>query len=119
MTTPTVLGALLTCQSFFSEGRSTVSPRQLVQTARRAGFTAVGLVDWCSVAGAVELCAEAHEHGLGAVIGVTLPVLKRCCCVRRYCCSVWKGNRAWLWNVPKRWSHMPAAMKCANGLVTD
>jgi len=35
----------------------------------------VGLVDWCSVAGAVELCAAAREAGIGAVVGTTLPVL--------------------------------------------
>ncbi|GGS03933.1 DNA polymerase III subunit alpha [Deinococcus sedimenti] len=75
MTTPRTLTALLACQSFFSEGRSTVSPRRLVQTAKAAGFTAVGLADWCSVAGAVELCDEAQAQGLQAVTGVTLPVL--------------------------------------------
>ena len=75
MTTPRTLTSLLACQSFFSEGRSTVSPRRLVQTAKAAGFTAVGLADWCSVAGAVDLCDEAEQQGLSAVIGVTLPVL--------------------------------------------
>lgn len=69
------LTALLTCQSFFSEGRSTVSPKRLVQRAARQGFTAVGLADWCSVAGAVELCQAAREAGIGAVVGTTLPVL--------------------------------------------
>ncbi|WP_221091171.1 DNA polymerase III subunit alpha [Deinococcus aquaedulcis] len=74
MTTPRTLNALLACQSFFSEGRSTVSPRRLVQAAARAGFSAVGLADWCSVAGAVELCDEAQAQGLQAIIGVTLPL---------------------------------------------
>jgi error-prone DNA polymerase len=69
------LPALLTCQSYFSEGRSTVSPRRLVQVAARQGFSTVGLADWCSVAGAVELCEAAREAGISAVIGVTLPVL--------------------------------------------
>ncbi len=72
---PARLEALLACQSFFSEGRSTVSPARLVQTARAAGFSTVGLADWCSVSGAVELCDEARVQGLSAVIGVTLPVL--------------------------------------------
>jgi error-prone DNA polymerase len=72
---PRALPALLTCQSYFSEGRSTVSPRRLVQVAARQGFKAVGLADWCSVAGAVELCEATREASLGAVIGVTLPVL--------------------------------------------
>ncbi|MPY68283.1 DNA polymerase III subunit alpha [Deinococcus sp. SDU3-2] len=69
------LNVLLACQSYFSEGRSTVSPRRLVQVAAGRGYAAVGLADWCSVAGAVELCEAAREAGVGAVIGVTLPVL--------------------------------------------
>ncbi|WP_243398530.1 DNA polymerase III subunit alpha [Deinococcus koreensis] len=69
------LGVLLACQSFFSEGRSTVSPRKLVQLAAQRGYSAVGLVDWCSVSGAVELCEAARDAGLQALIGVTLPVL--------------------------------------------
>lgn len=73
MTRP--LPALIACQSFFSEGRSAASPRRLVEVAAAAGFSAVGLADWCSVAGAVELCEAAREAGVGAVIGVTLPVL--------------------------------------------
>lgn len=71
----TALPALLACQSYFSEGRSTVSPRRLVQLAASRGYAAVGLADWCSVAGAVELSEAARESGLNAVIGVTLPVL--------------------------------------------
>ncbi|MFC4637868.1 DNA polymerase III subunit alpha [Deinococcus hohokamensis] len=68
------LKALLACQSFFSEGRSTVSPARLVTVAAEAGFTAVGLADWCSVAGAVELSGAARASGLTPLIGVTLPV---------------------------------------------
>ncbi|WP_240741837.1 DNA polymerase III subunit alpha [Deinococcus sp. KSM4-11] len=69
------LGPLLACQSFFSEGRATVSPGRLIRQARAAGFTAVGLVDWCSVAGAVELCATAQDAGVRAILGATLPVV--------------------------------------------
>lgn len=69
------LPALLTCQSSFSEGRSTVGPRRLVRLAKEGGYGAVGLTDWCSVAGAVELCEAAGEAQISAVIGVTLPVL--------------------------------------------
>ncbi|MDP9765420.1 DNA polymerase III subunit alpha [Deinococcus enclensis] len=69
------LPVLLACQSYFSEGRSTVSPRRLVQRAAAAGFDAVGLVDWCSLAGAVELHDVAREAGLSAVVGVTVPVV--------------------------------------------
>ncbi|CAM3197353.1 DNA polymerase III subunit alpha [Deinococcus saxicola] len=69
------LPALLTCQSYFSEGRSTVCPRRLVGLAKERGYSAVGLTDWCSVGGSVELCEAAGEAGMGAVIGVTLPVL--------------------------------------------
>lgn len=70
-----VLNALLSTQSFFSEGRSTVSPKRQVQLAKKAGYAAVGLVDWCSVAGAVELHEAAQDAGMRAVIGCTLPVL--------------------------------------------
>ena len=38
------LDALLTCQSYFSEGRSTVSPHRLVQVAATAA--AVGVFAW-------------------------------------------------------------------------
>lgn len=69
------LPALLTCQSYFSEGRSTVSAKKMVQVAARQGFSTVSLADWCSVAGAVELCEAARGAGISAVIGVTLPVL--------------------------------------------
>ncbi|MBB6018569.1 DNA polymerase III subunit alpha [Deinococcus radiopugnans] len=69
-----LLPALLTCQSYFSEGRSTVSPRRMVRLAKERGYSAVGLTDWCSVAGAVELCEAAGEAQLKAVVGVTLPV---------------------------------------------
>ena len=71
----TRLSALLTCQSYFSEGRSTISPKRQVQLAKSAGYTAVGLVDWCSVSGAVELCEAAREADLQPIIGCTLPVL--------------------------------------------
>lgn len=69
------LTALLTCQSFFSEGRSTISPKRQVEMAKTAGYTAIGLADWCSVAGAVELSEAARAAGIRALIGVTLPVL--------------------------------------------
>lgn len=69
------LTALLTCQSFFSEGRATISPKRQARLVTEAGFAALGIADWCSVAGAVELCSAAREEGLGAVIGTTLPVL--------------------------------------------
>ena len=70
-TLPTLLG----CQSYFSEGRSTIGPSRLVRLAAERGFTHVGLVDWCSVSGAVELCQAAREAKIKAVIGCTLPVL--------------------------------------------
>lgn len=69
-----MLSTLLTCQSFFSEGRSTVSPRRLVQLAASRGYAAVGLADWCSVAGAVELSEAARQAEIKAVIGTILPV---------------------------------------------
>ncbi|MFD2609159.1 PHP domain-containing protein [Deinococcus taklimakanensis] len=69
------LDALLACQSFFSQGRSAVSPKRLVQLAAERGYTAVGLADWCSVAGAVELCDHAKAAGVRAVVGTTLPIV--------------------------------------------
>ncbi|BDP43321.1 error-prone DNA polymerase (plasmid) [Deinococcus aetherius] len=46
-----------------------------MRVAAERGFATVGLADWCSVAGAVELSEAAREAGLQAVVGVTLPVL--------------------------------------------
>ena len=68
------LSALLACSSFFSQGRSTVSPGRLVRLAAGRGFRHVGLADWCSVSGAVELGEAAREHGVGSSVGATLPV---------------------------------------------
>ena len=76
VTMPTAsLSNLLTCQSFFSEGRSTISPKRQVELAKKAGYTHLGLTDWCSVAGAVELFDTARTQGITPIIGVTLPVL--------------------------------------------
>lgn len=69
------LTALLACQSYFSEGRSTISPKRQVQLAKQAGYTHIGLTDWCSVAGAVELCEAARAEGLAPIIGTALPVI--------------------------------------------
>ena len=69
------LPALLGCQSYFSEGRSTVSPSRLVRLAAERGFTHVGLADYLSVSGAVELSQRAREARVKAVIGCMLPVL--------------------------------------------
>ena len=68
------LTSLLTCQSFFSEGRSTISPKRQVALAKSAGYTHLGLADWGSVAGAVELFEHAKQHSLNAIIGCTLPI---------------------------------------------
>ncbi|RJF75564.1 DNA polymerase III subunit alpha [Deinococcus cavernae] len=70
-----MLSALLTCQSFFSEGRSTISPKRQVQLAKSVGYTHIGLTDWCSVAGAVELFETTRIEGITPIIGTTLPVL--------------------------------------------
>ncbi|WP_420594269.1 PHP domain-containing protein [Deinococcus sp.] len=73
------LPVLLTCQSYFSEGRSTVSPSRLIRLAAERGFTCVGLVDHLSVSGAVELSQAARESKITAVIGTTLPILFPAC----------------------------------------
>lgn len=69
------LTALLTTQSSFSEGRSTISPKRQVQLAKSVGYTHIGLADWCSVSGAVELFETARAEGITPIIGTTLPVL--------------------------------------------
>jgi error-prone DNA polymerase len=72
---PRELRVLLGTQSYFSEGRSTISPTRLVQLAAQRGFTHVALTDHLSVSGAVELCQAAREAKIGAVIGATLPMV--------------------------------------------
>jgi error-prone DNA polymerase len=72
---PRELRVLLGTQSYFSEGRSTISPARLVQLAAQRGFTHVALTDHLSVSGAVELCQAARGAKIGAVIGATLPMV--------------------------------------------
>lgn len=74
MTVLRALNALLCGHSFFSFGAGVASPKTLVETARASGFTALGLTDDGSVAGAVELAEHAHKHALRAVHGATVPL---------------------------------------------
>ncbi|AFZ68435.1 DNA polymerase III subunit alpha [Deinococcus peraridilitoris] len=68
------LTSLLCVHSYFSFGRGVASPRRLVRRAAELGFTALGLMDDASVAGAVELAGSAREAGIQPVFGTTLPV---------------------------------------------
>ena len=68
------LSALLVTHSYFSFGAGTASPTSLVRRAAELGYRYVGLADDLNVTGGVELFQAAHEHGLKALIGATVPV---------------------------------------------
>lgn len=68
------LSALLITHSYFSFGAGTASPTSLVRRAAELGYRYVGLTDDLNVTGAVELFQAAHEHGVKALIGATVPV---------------------------------------------
>src|SRR5690554_3331247 len=68
------LSALLVTHSYFSFGAGTASPTSLVRRAAELGYRYVGLTDDLNVTGGVELFQAAHEHGLKALIGATVPV---------------------------------------------
>ena len=68
------LSALLVTHSYFSFGAGTASPTSLVRRAAELGYRYVGLTDDLNVTGAVELFQAAHEHGVKALIGATVPV---------------------------------------------
>lgn len=69
-----MLRALLSTHSFFSQGAGTSSPRRLVETAKRFGYTHIALTDEACMGGAVELHQACQEHGLKAVLGAVLQV---------------------------------------------
>ena len=68
------LSALLVTHSYFSFGAGTASPTSLVKRAAELGYRYVGLADDLNVTGGVELFHAAHEHGVKALIGATVPV---------------------------------------------
>jgi len=63
----------LHCRSAYSLGGGSL-PEELVATAAALGYTALGLADVGTVAGAVEHHLAAREHGLVAIHGAELPV---------------------------------------------
>lgn len=69
-----MLKALLSTHSFFSQGSGTSSPRKLVETAKRFGFTHLALTDDVCMGGAVELHQACQEYGVTPVLGATLQV---------------------------------------------
>ncbi|PZR95221.1 MAG: DNA polymerase III subunit alpha [Stutzerimonas stutzeri] len=65
---------LLTCESHFSrQRRSTLDPKKLVKIAKAAGYTAVGIADRMSLAGAYEFSQAAQKEGVTPLIGERLP----------------------------------------------
>ncbi|GGJ47845.1 DNA polymerase III subunit alpha [Deinococcus roseus] len=62
------------CHSFFSLGAGTSSPRRLVETAKKFGYTHIALIDEACMGGAVELMEACQEHGLRPILGQTLQV---------------------------------------------
>ncbi len=66
--------ALLNVHSYYSFGAGTASPTSLVKRAAELGYRYVALTDDLNVTGGVELFQAAREHGIGALIGATVPV---------------------------------------------
>lgn len=65
---------LLTCESHYSrQRRSTLDPKKLVKIAKASGYTAVGIADRMSLAGAYEFSQAAHKEGITPLIGERLP----------------------------------------------
>ncbi|TAG77273.1 MAG: DNA polymerase III subunit alpha, partial [Burkholderiales bacterium] len=61
--------AALHCLTNFSFMRGASHPEELVQRASQLGYSAIAIVDECSVAGVVRAYVEAKEAGIHLVIG--------------------------------------------------
>lgn len=64
--------AALTCQSFYSLLRGSVSVPRWVQRAAEYGYGAVALADVNSMAGTVDLCRAAEPMGVQPIVGVEI-----------------------------------------------
>jgi DNA polymerase-3 subunit alpha len=65
---------LLTCESHYSrQRRSTLDPKKLAKLAKAAGYTAIGIADRLSLAGAYEFSQAAAKEGITPLIGERLP----------------------------------------------
>ncbi|MGH8521026.1 MAG: error-prone DNA polymerase [Gammaproteobacteria bacterium] len=67
--------AELHCLSNFTFLRGASHPEELVEEARRLGYTALGLTDECSLAGVVRAHGAAKDRGLKLVIGTEVKFL--------------------------------------------
>ena len=73
----TRLTALLNTHSYFSFGQGASGPTRLIERAAELGYSHVALTDTLGVYGAAELHRAAFSHGLGAIIGATVPLLHK------------------------------------------
>ncbi|MEN6426144.1 MAG: PHP domain-containing protein [Phycisphaerales bacterium] len=64
--------AALSCRSFYSLLRGSVSVLRWVQRAAEYGYGAVALADVNSMAGTVDLCKAAEQAGIQPIIGVEI-----------------------------------------------
>ena len=67
-----MINHLIGAKSHFSIGESTLSVKDIVNTAKEAGFASVALADTMSISGLVELTTKAKEAGIKPIIGVRL-----------------------------------------------
>lgn len=65
---------LLSCESHYSrQRRSTLDPKKLVNLAKEAGYTAIGIADRLSLGGAYDFSQAAAKEGLKPLVGERLP----------------------------------------------
>ena len=64
--------AALSCRSFYSLLRGSVSVLRWVQRAAEYGYGAVALADVNSMAGTVDLCRAAEQRGIQPIVGVEI-----------------------------------------------
>lgn len=64
--------AALTCRSYYSLLRGSVSVQRLVQKAKEYGYGAIALADVNSMYGAVDFCKEAEQVNIKPIIGVEI-----------------------------------------------
>ena len=67
--------AELHCLSSFSFLRGASQPGELVERAKKLGYSALGLADECSMAGMVRAHTAAREHDLKLLVGAQFQVL--------------------------------------------
>lgn len=68
------LKAALSSHSYFSFGGGTSSPSKLVERAAALGYQYLAITDHLNITCGAELFLAAKQHGIGALIGATVPV---------------------------------------------